>query len=118
MPGAESLVDLDTPTFSITTTAMANSNTNAVDWLFGNPIRSQLMQSMTAIADANSGLLVQNNNWQQASGGSGILRTMNQAISDAGKLVEKNKVAATWIMAVLGVVVVGKVLQGGKGRRR
>lgn len=110
-------IDLDTPTFSVTGTALTNET--ARGWLFGNPIRDTLNASMASINAANSGLLVQNANWEKASGGAGILRTMNQALVKASELAKANQVAVSWALAILGVVVVAKVVKGspGKGRR-
>jgi hypothetical protein len=109
-------IDLDSPTFSVTGTALTNET--ASSWLFGNPIRDTLNASMTAINNANSGLLVQNSNFQQASGGAGILRTMNQALVKAQELAKANSVAVSWALAILGVVAVAKVVKGGGSRGR
>lgn len=109
-------MDLDSPKFSITTTAMTDETLGA--WAFGNPIRDQLNKSQAEIAQANSGLLIQNKNFQQASAGAGILRTLNQALKEASDVVEKNKVAATWLAAILGVVIVAKATSSPSGSRR
>ncbi len=108
-------IDLDSPTFSVTGTALTNET--ARSWLFGNPLRDTLNASMAAINDANSGLLVQNSNFQQASGGAGILRTMNQVIKKVAD--DAMKVQGTlWAIGavVLGVVVIDKITRS-KGRR-
>lgn len=109
-------IDLDTPTFS--TTVVGMSDDTARNWLFGNPIRDTLNASMSAINIANSGLLAQNQNFQNASGGAGILRSMNQAMSDAARLAKENSVVLAWTAAIVGVVLVGKALKGSPSRGR
>ncbi len=98
------------------TTVYGVSDETGGSWLFGNPIREQLNASMASIAEANSGLIVQNSNFQQASGGAGILRTMNDVIKKASDVAKANSVAVSWSLAILGVLVVAKAV-GGRGRR-
>lgn len=109
-------IDLDSPTFSVTGTALTNET--AKSWFFGNPLRDTLNASMAAINDVNSGLLIQNSNFQQASGGAGILRTMNQALVKASELAKANQVAVSWALAILGIVAVAKVVKGSPSRGR
>ena len=109
-------MNLDSPDFSITTTAL--SDETAKSWLFGNPLRDTLNASMAAITEANSGLLVQNANWQKASAGAGILRTMNKVLEDAKLAAKANATYLAWGAAIFGVLLVAKAVKPASGRRR
>jgi hypothetical protein len=114
-------LDLDTPNFSITTTALSpDTAANYRGWAFGNPFDTLLNESNAAYAvwQADSGLLVQNSNWQNSGGAAGILRTLNQAIANAAQMA---KINSGWLglgAVAIGALVVTKIVTRPKSSKR
>lgn len=82
---------------------------NPNNYLSANPIKAALTEANWNIAEADMGLLPQNQNFQQASAGAGILRTMNEAIKKATADAAKFQ-AVWWALGIgaLGIIVLKK----------
>jgi len=104
------------PNFSITVTGDSNPNTKTPtlnDWMFGNPIEEQLTSGGSAI---ESGVVVQNKDWNYWTNAQGALRTLNKTLDDAANVAAANKNWMTGALVFCGVVLGAKFIFGGKRR--